>query len=393
MTKLALATQSAAFEQRVRRAFRGELNGELRRWKDGVTASDFRAVINELGKEGTDVVALGPDVPLQTALELAQAFEENRPEVTVLVVTKPSPQVYEAALRAGVRDVVASDASDAELRLALERALQTTDRRRRNLMEAGGATGATGRVITVVAPKGGSGKTAVATNLGVTLARIAPGKVAIVDLDLQFGDITPALDLRPEHTMMDIVRTPGTIDITALKVLLTKRDGGLFVLAAPDQPDEGEQIGEAVVHRAVDLLADEFQYVIVDTAAGLNEHTLAALEITTDLVLVGDLSVAGARSMRKLVSALDALELVPDARHFVLNRADSRVGMELADVVASVGITVDIRLPSARAVAHSMNEGTPLCEYAPRSAYSRRITELAARLAPVEVGRRPFWRR
>lgn len=193
--------------------------------------------------------------------------------------------------------------------------------------------------------------------------------------------------------MIDIVRTPGTIDITSLKVLLTKREDGLFVLCAPDRPDEGEQIGEGVAHRVVDLLSDEFQYVIIDTSAGLDEHTLAALELATDIVLLSDMSVAAMRSMRKLVEALDALELTRPTRHFVLNRADSRVGVELAEVAASVGMQIDIRLPSARSVAQSMNDGTPLAEYSPRAAYSRRITELAGRLAPIATTRRTLWRR
>lgn len=392
MTKLALATKSAALEQRIRQAFDGQLNGELVRWQDPVDTRDMRSLAGELTPLGAEVVAVGPDVPIDVALDLARAFERSRPEVAVVVITDPTPQLYEQALRSGVADLVASDASDADLRRALERALQTTDRRRRNLTGFGGGAGRAGRVITVVAPKGGSGKTVTATNLGVGLAQSAPGRVVLVDLDLQFGDVTSSLALRPEHTFADVVDTPGVIDATSLKVYLTKRDPGLYVLCAPDEPATNDVIDEALVHRVIDLLADEFDYVVVDTAAGLDEHSLAALELSTDLVLLCDLSVPGVRGMRKLREALDVLEMTEATRHVVLNRADSRVGLELADVAALVGHTVDIRLPSARAVALSMNEGAPIVETAPRSAFSRRITELVARFVPVPA-RRGLFRR
>ncbi len=393
MTGLSLATGSAGFEQRVRRAFAGSLNGQLHRPARDFAGGDTRSMVIDLTAQDVAVVAIGPDIGNEIALELARELDETCPEISVVIVTRPSPEIWEEALRAGVRDVVAADASDEELRAALERAFQTADRRRRNLVGAGGDGGASGRVITVVAPKGGSGKTAIATNLGVGLSRIAPAQVALVDLDLQFGDVTPTLELKPEHTIADVLRAPGPVDITALKVFLTKRTPGFFVLPAPNTPAEGEQIGEAIVHRSIALLADEFSYVVVDTAAGLTEHTLAALELSTDVVLVCDLSVAAVRGMKKVVDALDQLEMTFQ-RHFVLNRADSRVGMELAEVATVVGYPVDIKLPSSRAVPTSMNQGTPLVELNPRAAFSRRISDLVYRLVPEEARpRRLFARR
>ncbi len=395
MTHLALATRSAGFEQRVRRAFGGQLNGELRRWRGVVAGQDLRAVALDLGQDDPSVVAFGPDVPLDMALAVARELDESRPEISVVVVTEPAPEMWEEALRAGVRDLVPTTASDDELRKALERAVNTSNRRRRNLVQDAAGSGTGGRVITVVAPKGGSGKTAIATNLGVGLARAVPGQVALVDLDLQFGDITVVLDLAPEHTIADALKADGKVDATALKVFLTKRPGDLYVLAAPQVPEEGEQVSEGLVHRAVGLLAEEFPYVVVDTAAGLTEQTLAVLELSTDLVLVCDLSASAARGMRKVLDALDRLGMTTQTRHFVVNRADSKVGLELAEVAALVGMPVDVKLPSSRAVAYSMNEGVPLVESAPRAAFARRIADMVTRFVPEHApsGRRLLARR
>ena len=395
MSGITIASNSAGFEQRVRRALSGSLNGDLRRWKGDLGSADLRTVIGELTADGVDVIAVGPDVSWDAALRLAQEMDETRPEVNVVIVTEPGPgDVFEAALHAGVRDVLTTDVSDESLQLTLERAIEIADRRRRNLTEASGGGRAAGRVLTVVAPKGGSGKTAIATNLGVALAQAAPGEVALVDLDLLFGDVTSALDLDPEHTIADFMRSQGPRDITALKVSLTNRNDRLFVLCAPDSPEDGELVTESTVHRAIDLLASEFRYVVVDTAAGLNEHTLAALELSTDLIMVCDLSAAAVRGMQKVVGALDRLDMTTARRHFVLNRADSRVGLELTEVAATVGMPIEVKLPSARAVAVSMNEGIPLVESAPRSPFARRRLELQTRFVPVEATKaRGFWKR
>lgn len=392
MSRLTLATNSAAFEQRVRRAL-GSVNGDLRRWRGSLTDPEARTVVLDLTADDTDVVAFGPDLVVADALAIAREVDEARPDISVIVVTEPSPDLWEAALHAGVREVLPADVSDDELRVGLERALEITDRRRRAMPTTTVGTGPAGRVISVVAPKGGSGKTAIATNLGVGLAHAAPGEVAIVDLDLQFGDITSTLELNPEHTMADVTRASGPVDSTALKVFLTARQENLFVLCAPNSPADGEIVSEQVVRRTIELLAEQFPYVIVDTSAGLSEHTLAALEMSTDLILVCDMSVAAVRGMRKVIDALDRLELTDAQRYFILNRADSRVGVELADVAATLGRSVDLRLPSSRAVATAMNAGVPLIETAPRSAYGKRIGELIGLLVPEAAPRETRFRR
>lgn len=392
MSRLTLATNSAAFEQRVRRAL-GSVNGDLQRWRGDLGVGDARTIVMDLTADDAEVVAFGPDLEVSEALAVAREVDAARPDISVIVVTEPTPELWEAALHAGVREVLPADASDDELRLGLERALEIADRRRRTMSTAEVATGAAGRVISVVAPKGGSGKTAIATNLGVGLAQAAPGKVAIVDLDLQFGDITPTLELKPEHTMADVMRAQGPIDSTALKVFLTRRRDDLFVLCAPESPADGEVVSESVVRRSIELLSQQFPYVIVDTAAGLSEYTLAALEMSTDVILVCDLSVAAVRGMRKVVDALDLLDLSEASRYFVLNRADSKVGVELSDVAATLGHPIDLRLPSSRAVATAMNAGSPLMETAPRSPYGKRIGELIGLLVPEEAPRGGFFRR
>ena len=169
--------------------------------------------------------------------------------MSVVIVADPSPRLLQAALRAGARDVIAPDAPDGELRDAFRLALGTATHRRTVLDRRPEPRAARAKLVTVVCPKGGAGKTTVASNLAAGLARLAPGKVALVDLDLQFGDVASALHLAPEHTMRDIAQAPR-LDATTLKVLLTPHGGDLFVLCAPTAPVDADDVAPEHVEHA-----------------------------------------------------------------------------------------------------------------------------------------------
>lgn len=374
--RVLLSTPNAAYEQRLRQAFGGEpLNGELQWVRDDV---DAEALIHQAMSANVDVLALGPDFPLEEALSIASALDRQRPDVSVVLVTHATSSLYQQALRAGVRDLLAPDALDAEVREVFERAAQVSKDRRTTLRSAEANTTA-GRVITILSPKGGTGKTTVTTNLALALAEAAPGKVVLVDLDLQFGDAVSGLGLVPEHTMADAARAVKGLDAMTLKVFLTPHPSDLYTLCAPELPAQGEEITAEQATQVLQLLASEFDYVVVDTSAGLGEHALAAIECATDLVLVCSMDVPSVRGLHKELAALDQLGMTSQARHFVLNRADSRVGLDVDDVEAALGLQVDVALPSTRVVPLSVNQGTPAITADPRSPIARKLRELADR--------------
>lgn len=386
MSRLVLATESTAFEDRVRRAFDGslacELNGDLRYWRDGFLRGDPMRAVSELLGRGAEVVALGPGLPADSALELARAFDSQRPEVGVVIVADPSPSLMRSALQAGARDVIAPDAPDEELRAALELALGTTSQRRRVLDGRAEPTTSTTRVITVLCPKGGAGKTTVATNLAVGLAQRVPGRVAIVDLDLQFGDVASALQLAPEHTVSDAVDAPE-LDATTLKVFLTPHRAGVYALCAPISPVEADDIDATDVQSLIELLATSFDYVVVDTASGLDEAALAALEASTDLVLLSAPDVPCVRGTRKEVDALEQIGSRSQQWHFVLNRSDARTGLSTNDIEATVGLQVDVSVPESRSIPLALNQGSAIVESDPRAAASQALLGLVDRFAPA----------
>ena len=254
------------------------------------------------------------------------------------------------------------------------------------------ATLPTCKVIVVVSPKGGAGKTAVSSNLSVALAQRHPGRVVAVDLDVQFGDLSLALSLSPERTMAQFARA-GQLDATTLKLHLTPAPNGLFVLAGANDPVDADSITHTHVSQVLAILAQNFDYVIVDTPAGLDELTLAALECATDLLLVSSLDVTSIRSLRKALDAFDHIGVAAE-RRLLLNRSDSKVGLDPSDAEDVVGMKIACSIPSSREIPLSLNLGTPVVISEPKSAVAKQLQQLAEIFAPVEAEPvRKAWRR
>ena len=381
MSGIVLLSPTASFEKRVRAAMTGAGIG---RWRSGDLPGDAAKAAEALAGEHPDVVCLGPDGDLDDFLDIAAALDRDHPTVGVLLVGELSADVWQRAMRAGVSNVVPAGVEHDDLRLAVGRAAETARLRRVATGRAEPDAGPARRVITVLSPKGGSGKTTIATNLAVTLARATPGKVAVVDLDLQFGDVAAALHLQPEHTLGDVAHTDH-LDATALKVFLTPHESSLFALCSPDTPAEADDISYEHAARALALLSEELPTVVVDTSAGLGPETLAAIDVSTDLLFVCSLDVPAIRGLRKALDALDRLGMTTQRRGLVLNRADSKVGLAPADVEEVLGMKISASIPSSRDVALSTNEGQPIVESRPRTPAARELQRMAELYAGTPV--------
>jgi len=366
------------------RAVLGEQLVVNQRWDERYRTMDPAAVAAAATEASPEVVCLGPDVAIDTMFEIAGAIDRDHPEVCTVVVAPVSDATWPLALRSGVRDVVDQRAPAATLAEALGRAAGVAARRRQHLdRSADGQPADRHRTIVVASPKGGAGKTAVATNLAVLLAEQLPEQVALVDLDLQFGDVAAALALEPEHSLVDVGPAAWALDATTLKVLLARHRSGLFALCAPESPAAADDVPDERIAEVLTTIATDLPIVVVDTGAGLDGRALVALEHATDVVLVCGMDVATVRSLRKELDVLDQLGFT-HRRHLVLNRADARVGLDRADIEALLGMPVDVAIPSSRAFPLSMNEGIPIVEGDPRSPAARQLRQLSERFLPVD---------
>ncbi len=354
----------------------------------GVEALDADGgLLARITEAGTpQVVVLGPQVPAERSFVLAGAVDVAVPATSVVMVAAPDPDLWMSAMRAGVRDVLSPDAGRDDVAAVLARAADLA--RARWVAGQAGNSQADHRVVVVASPKGGVGKTTVSTNLAVGLARSGAGSTVIVDLDVQFGDVASALALAPEYTLPDTVHGAASNDPLVLKTFLTRHPSGLYVVAGSESPAAGDAVTAEQVGRLIDTLSREFRHVVIDTAPGLSDHTLVALEKATDLVLMSSMDVPGVRGLRKELDVLQELNLVPAGRHLVLNMADSAGALSMADVETTVGSPLDVVLPRTTAVPLSTNTGSPLLETGSRDAVARGLQTLLGRLLPDAGPRR-----
>ena len=308
-----------------------------------------------------DLILFCPELPLGTALPIAVAADQRYPSIDLVLVGDPPAEGIIEVMRSGIRDIVPVDAPDARLVEVLRRAdLHKAPTSAEAAPARPSMTPEETRTITVVSPKGGVGKTSIATNLAIGLAENHPMEVVLVDLDLQFGDVAAVLDLVPTATMEHTLGAEAASDNLVLKTMLTVHEAGFYVLPGAESPAANENVDGAQIRRLLEQLSTQFGYIVVDTAAGLDDATLAALELTDDAIFVSTMDVSCVRAVRKEVDLLNELDLLPDSRTLALNLADRQSGMKVKDVEAVIGLPVDVVIPRSSDVQLASNHGTPL---------------------------------
>lgn len=385
MSRFVAITGVRDFESRVREAVSTALHGDLETLSPSILSGGPEDVFRQLTGAPPEVLILGPGVSEEDALKLATVFDLQYPEISLLLVAEPSPELVLRAMHSGIRDVLKPDIEVNDLRVLLERACLASASRRRGMSLPTDPGQERGRVIAVMSPKGGVGKTTVATNLAVGLGKVAPMSVVLVDLDLQFGDVASGLLLEPEHSITDAVHGIASQDSMVLKAFLTVHPAGIYALCAPRTPAEADYITGEHVSRLLEQLASEFKYVVVDTAPGLGEHVLATLEQATDGVWVCGMDVPSVRGLRKCFGVLKELQLMPQGRHTILNFADRKSGLSVQDVEATVGVPVDAVIPRSRTLPFSTNRGIPVLQGATRDSAAKGLKKLVDRFDPEWV--------
>lgn len=290
----------------------------------------------------------------QQALDLIRSAHSAYPGRPVVVACEGSPNGFlMRAFRAGAEDIVeitTAEQSGIDTYLALAKAVARRDSEAVATSE--------GRVITVLGPKGGTGKTLVSTNLAVALSADG-GRAIAMDLDLQFGDVGLAMGLRPERTMYDLALAGGSVDASKLEGYIVEHSSGAGALLAPTRPDHADAVTPDGIRQTLRVLRATVPYVVIDTPPALSAEVLVALDESTDVCLVTMLDAA---SLKNTKIALETLELmgVTSPVRVVLNRSDSNVGITHADVVHILGRAPDILIPSSRDVVRAGNAGEPI---------------------------------
>ena len=340
------------------------------------------AAVDERHPPGTAlVVVLGPSYAEPGHLGDVSRLTRARQDLTaIMVVNDLTTEVLQQAIRAGVSDVITMPNEPGVLHEAVGRAadLLTTSPSSPGPSAVPSAKPPRGRIITVFSTKGGAGKAFVATNLGVVLARKSTDKpVVVIDADLQFGDVAVMLGLTPQHTIIDAVSQIDHLDAELLRSLLVRHESGALVLPAPIEPAFAESVSLVNMIRIIDLLASFCEYVVIDTPAHFNDIVLGVLEETDDIVLIAGMDIPHIKNTKIGLQTLRLLNIPASKVKLALNRANSKVKLDIADVERTLQMKADFLLPSDIAVPQSINKGVPVLLDSPRSGVARSLERMA----------------
>jgi pilus assembly protein CpaE len=328
---------------------------------------------NALQEAPIDLVAIACGGHSDRVLYFIEGALKQRPERPVVVLSEGAQNGFVRRIfEAGADDVVTLPEAPERVAFAFQKAVA----RRQGAATASGI--ALAPMVCVLGPKGGTGKTLTSSNLAVTLA-MGGEKVALVDLDLQFGDVGLTLGLTPEMTVYDLAKSGGSIDMEKLETYLTPHVSGVRVLLAPTRPDQASFVTTDLLRDVFSLLRSNYDYVVVDTPPGFTPEVIASIDVSTHICIVGMLD---SLSLKNTKLGLETLELMgyDNGRITVLlNRADSRIGITADDVSTIVGRAPDVLVPSEREIAKSMTDGVPIVISAERSEAARAFRTLADR--------------
>jgi pilus assembly protein CpaE len=343
------------------------------------------------------LIIVGPNVKLEVARVVAEHFRVIRPSLGVILVrNRLDVTTMTEALRAGIREVVNSDDA-ASLVSASKRSLAISDQLK-EIKKSDGSSHSRGKVLMVFSAKGGCGKTTLSVNLAHALATATESKVALLDFDLQFGDIAVALQIEPKKTISDAISMQTNLDELGINSLMVNQRKNLDILLAPTNPTDIEFISTELIDNLLNTLKNSYDYIVVDTPPAFTDVILRVFDQADRCFLLTTLDMPAIKNLKLVISTLEALNINKTKLEFVLNRSDIKSGLSIRELEEMVGETFVSQIPSSNEVSASTNRGIPLVIDNPRHAVSREIIDLAVR---TDLGFRPpqnkkrgsFWRK
>lgn len=344
-----------------------------------------------LTEGSVEVLVAGPGLEPKVGLERLRIIREEVPS-SALVLVVPSVDGLDprALVRTGAVDLVEleNEGAEEELAAALRRALAIGHHLRGPAAAVAPVRpepSVARRVITVASASGGSGKTFLATNLAWFLHRHGGRRVCIVDLDLQFGEVSSALRLRPRYTIADLLQHATDDDlVNHFEEFCEVHESGIAVLAAPTDPTDAQIVRPSDVGRVIDAARAHFDDVIVDTPPALADTVVASFHRSDELLVMATPDVPSVRNMHVFLSTLERLDVSRDGLRLLLNKAERETGVDVSRILKLFPQGFDATLPYAREVHRALSVGRVVLETSPDAEISQQLGDALHRLLPPE---------
>lgn len=313
-----------------------------------------------------DVVLMDINMPGMDGIMASEAISTQMPDTAIVIISiQGEPEYLKKAMAAGARDYLVKPFSSSDLADTIRRVSNTYKMR-----AARSATPPVNvtlpepdppakKVVVFFSSKGGVGRTTLACNLAVCLAQETQKKVALVDFDLQGGDVTVMLNLSPKGTIAELAQEEDRLEFSLVNSYLAPHMSGLKILPAPLRPEQAEVITAGHVEEILNLLKTYFDIVIVDTSPLFNDLNLSVLEIASDILLIFTRDLPSIKHVKTDLEVLDTLNLSRKVK-LVLNQSTLDYGIKISDLEKSLNKSPAAILPyDEKTVLSSINKGHP----------------------------------
>jgi len=358
-------------------------------------ASNGREAVAMAKQYRPDVVLMDINMPDMDGIAATEAIMTQDPSIQVIIMSVQGETDYlRRAMLAGAREFLTKPISADDLyksirhvhRLAATRprvAAPTSDPGGGGGGGAGGSS-SEGQIIAVFSPKGGVGTSSIAANLAVALRQMTNKKVALLDANVIFGDLSVILNLRSDKTIIDIATRVDDMDRELLNDVMATHTSQVKVLLAPPDPQRGELVTSDHIRAILDLMRREFDYVVVDTPATFQDRSLAVLDMANRIVTLMTLEMHCIRNIKLFLEVADLLEYPHEKVMLVLNKASNRTGIRAEDVEKNIQRKVSLQIGDAGPdMTFSINQGVPLVIGKPTHQIVRDVAALAKELITV----------
>ena len=338
--------------------------------------NDVLTAMNFITESRPNLIIVDISQKTQMALDIIVKISNTLKNSKIIVLSYDmNSETVIKALRAGAREFLVKPLIENDFILAVEKL--------KDLILGNINDTTKCKVITTFSNKGGIGKTAIATNLAVEIANMTKERVALVDLNMQMGDVTTFLDLNPSFDTAYVINNLERIDEGFLLSTLEKyNNSSLYVLADPPDLEQAEVITSENITTLINVLRNVFSYIIIDTTASFDGKTITALDNSDLVLLITIINLPSVRNCQRCFDLFTRLGYTKDKIKIIVNRYMENEEIKVEDVEEVLGHPVYFKIPNNYfTIINSINKGLPVCEINPHSNIAKSFRELAALLS------------
>ena len=308
------------------------------------------------------VILMDVNMPVLDGLKATEEICLTNDTSIIIMSVQGEQEYLKKAMAAGAREYIIKPFSSHDLIDTIVRVFEMEEKRKsiQQLQNSPKEEEEPSRVITVFSTKGGVGSTTIAVNLAISIANNTKKSVALVDLDLEFGDIAFMLNIAPKKTLFNVMEEMHSLNGELIEDYLITHFSGVRILCAPARPEQAEYVTAKNIEKIIKLLKQNYCYIVLDTSHSFTDISLTALDLSDDILLVSTVELPTIKNIKIGLDIMQTLNYPKDKIKLILNRASEQYGVKYRDIEQALDLEIFSYIPEdISTIVPYANKGFP----------------------------------